>query len=210
MDASGTSAPAPTLSTPAAPTSDQTKALVASLVAGLRAGAFNPLPNIHSGKQFLLQLRKEAPKLANLRAYSRPASGEEAMKRIRANYKFFRATYTLLFAGVCLSFVLTNPTVFVASVLLAAMWSLFFTQPPDAVLRIGQSVELKRNEQLVGLGSLTGVVVFFSGLISSVLYVAFTYMLIVALHGSVREEIELDALERLEQEGEQIRGEDVV
>ncbi|KAH9253513.1 hypothetical protein BASA81_008560 [Batrachochytrium salamandrivorans] len=206
MDASETTTPAAS----AMGTSDQTKVLVSSLVANLRAGAFNPLPNIHSGKQFLLQLRKEVPKLIDVRAYSRPATGEEAMKRIRANYKFFRAVYTLLFTAVCLSFVLTNPTVFVASVLLAAMWSLFFTQPPEAVLRIGQAIELKRNEQLVGLVSLTGIVVFFSGLISSVLYVAFTYVLVVGMHGSMREEIVLDALERLEQEGEQIRGEDVV
>lgn len=172
--------------------------------------AFNPLPGISTTKQFLSQLRKETPKLLDVRAYGRPATGEEAIKRIRANVRFFRATYSIVSFCIAAVLVMSNPTVFVASVVLCAMWALFLSEPADAVLRLGNSVELKRNEKLVILVSSTVIVVFFSGLIASILYVVFCVGVVVGLHGAMREPIVLDALEELEQEGEQIVKEDVV
>ena len=83
------------------------------------------------------------------------------------------------------------------------------TITPDSVLKLG-SVELKRNEKLLILSSLTVVIVVFGGLISSAIYVFFMSGFIIGIHGSFREPVVLDELEQLEQEGESIVKGDLV
>jgi hypothetical protein len=177
-----------------------------------RALAFrptNPLPGVTNFKTFGQLLKKEAPKIFDIRGYSKPTSAEQAFSRIRANVSFFRVTYTAVFSTVVLLFILSNPTLFIFTILLAALWTAFLSQPPEHVLKVG-NVELKRNEKTLILASLTVIVVVFGGLISSALYIIFMSGLIIGSHGAFREPIVLDALEQLEQEGESIVQGDVV
>jgi hypothetical protein len=169
----------------------------------------NPLPGVTNLKSFGQLLKKEAPKVLDVRGYSKPASMDQAMTRIRANISFFRVTYTATFASVVLLFILSNPTLFIFTLLLAALWTAFLSQPPDHVVKIG-SVELKKNEKTLILASLTVIVVVFGGLISSALYILFMSGLLIGAHGAFREPIVLDALEQLEQEGESIVKGDIV
>jgi hypothetical protein len=169
----------------------------------------NPFPGVTNAKSFAGLLKKEFTKLVEVRSYTKPASAEQALSRIRANIAFFRGTYTSVFVIVLLLFILSNPTLFVATLLLIAMWSGFLSQAPDSVLTIG-SVELKRNEKLVILGSSTVIVVVFGGLISSAIYIFFMSGLIIGTHAAFREPVVLDALEQLEQEGESIVKGDMV
>lgn len=169
----------------------------------------NPLPGVTSLKSFGQALKKEAPKVLDLRGYSKPTSAEQAVSRIRANVSFFRVTYTAAFATIVLLFILSNPTLFIFTVLLAALWAGFLSQPPEHVMKVG-SVELKRQEKLLILGSGTILVVVFGGLISSALYILFMSGFVVGAHGALREPVELDALEQLEAEGESIVKGDMV
>ena len=169
----------------------------------------NPLPGVTNLKSFGVMLKKEAPKVLDVRGYSKPATFEQALSRIRANVSFFRVTYTAVVASVVLLFILSNPTLFIFSVLLIALWSAFLSQAPDHVVKIG-SVELKKQEKTLILGSLTVIVVVFGGIISSALYIAFMSVLVIGIHGAFREPIVLDALEQLEKEGESIVQGDMV
>ena len=144
-------------------------------------------------------LRGEAARLVDLREYSRPHTVEEATRRLRANLGFFSNTYTAVFGVMALLTVLSNPTLFIAVVLLVAGWSAFVASG-DKPLRIG-SVELQRSEKLVVLSALTTIVVVFGGLISNVLWVLTSSALIVCAHGVLREPVVLDEFARLEQEG---------
>jgi len=171
-----------------------------------RALAFtptNPLPGVTNLKTFGQMLRKEAPKLLDVKGYSKPISAEQALSRIRANTSFFRVTYTAVFATVVTLFILSNPTLFIFTILLVALWAGFLAQSPDHVLKLG-NVELRRQEKLLILASATVLVVVFGGLISSALYILFMTGFIVGVHGALKEPIELDALEQLEREGESI------
>jgi len=184
--------------------------LAASMVKRvLTLKANNPLAGVTSLKSCFGVLRKEAPKVLDVKAYSKPVSSEQAISRIRANLAFFRVTYTAVFSTVLLVFVLSNPVIFIFSALLIALWSVFMSQPPDHVLKVG-SVELKRNEKTIALVSLTIFTVVFGGLISSALYVIFVSGIVICAHGAFREPVVLDALEQLEQEGESIVKGDMV
>lgn len=169
----------------------------------------NPLPDVSSVRGLVGSLKKEAPKLLDVRSYSKPQNMEQATSRLRANLSFFRVSYSMVFVVVLLLFILSNPILFVATIALVVMWSGFMSQPPDHVLKIG-SVELKKNEKLLILSSISIILVVFGGLISSALYVTFTSGLAIGTHGVLKEPVELDALEQLEQEGESIVKGDIV
>lgn len=171
--------------------------------------ASNPFNGVSNAAGVLHLLRKETPKLLDPRGYSKPASVDQAFSRIRANVAFFRVTYATTFIAVVLLFILSNPTLFLSVILLLGLWSAFLSQPPEHVLQLG-SVELKRNEKLVILGSLTVLVVVFGGLISSAIYIFGVSGFLIGTHGALREPIVLDALEQLEREGESIVKGDVV
>ena len=169
----------------------------------------NPLQGVTGLKSFFTLLKREAPKLVDVRSYSKPASFEQATTRLRANVSYFRISYSAVFVTVLLLFILSNPILFVSTIALIVMWSAFLSQPPDHVLKLG-SVELKRNEKLMILGSTSVLVVVFGGLISSALYVLTTSGIIISAHGAFKEPVEVDALDQLEQEGESIVKGDIV
>lgn len=167
------------------------------------------LSNGQSARGFLNTLKREMPKVLDVRAYNRPTSMDQATTRIKRNVAFFKVTYGAVIVGVVVVFVLTNPTLFVALAVVAGLWSAFLAQGPDHVLKVG-AVELKRNEKLMILGGATVVIVVFGGLISSGLYILFMSCAIIGAHGALREPVEVDPLDELEKEGEAIvKGEEV-
>ena len=163
----------------------------------------NPVAGIHSTKALSMNAKKEIFKLVDPRGYSKPKTSDEAMKRIRANLNFFKLTYTSVPILFLISFVLSNPTLFLSIIICAALWSAFFALGPDKVWQLG-SVSLGRGEKLTILTSFTVIVVIFGGLITYAIYVLFGSAAIIGLHASVKDPVEVDALEQLENEGQNI------
>lgn len=161
----------------------------------------NPIAGIHSTKALSMSAKREVFKLVDPRGYSKPKSSDEAMKRIRANLNFFKLTYTSVPILFLISFVLSNPTLFLSIIICAGLWSAFFALGPDKVWQLG-SVSLGRGEKLTILSSFTVIVVIFGGLITYAIYVVFGSAVIVGLHAAVKEPVEVDALEQLENEGQ--------
>jgi hypothetical protein len=149
------------------------------------------------------QVKLEAMKLVEIKAYSRPATLNDALARFRANTKFFRLTYSFVVALIVLIYIISNASLFIAVGILGALWSWFLAQPADHVLQIG-SVQLKRGEKLVGLVVVTVLMVVFGGLMSAIFWVALQSLLVVGTMASLREAVQLDALEELELENEKL------
>jgi hypothetical protein len=148
------------------------------------------------------RLKMEALKLVELKAYSRPASLQDALARTRVNVGFFRLTYTFVFGLIVALAVVSNFTLFVLVGALGAAWSWFLTTA-DNVVQVGQ-VQLKRTEKTVLLLAATVIVIVFGGLLSALFWVGCQCALVIGAHGSFREPVQLDALEELEVEGEKL------
>jgi len=178
-------------------------------VAGILRALYSRVPNLSNPFAGLTpstlvgQVKLEVVKLVDVKAYHRPASAQDALARFRANVRFFRLTYSFVLSLVVLIYVISNASLFIAVGALVAMWSWFLAQPTDSVLKIG-SFELKRGEKLVGLIAMTTLLVVFGGLISAIFWISFQGLLIIGMHGAMREPVVLDALEELELENEKL------
>jgi len=165
----------------------------------------NPVAGITTTKALSLNLRKEIFKIVDIRKYSRPPSSEEAMKRVRSNLNFFKLIYSAVPIMFIISFVLGNPTLFLSIIACLALWSSFFALGPDKIWKIG-SISLGRSEKLTFLGTMTVIIVVFGGLITYAIYVMFGSALVIIGHAIIKEPIQIDPLEELENEGAAIVG----
>ncbi|GLT80707.1 hypothetical protein SLA2020_521320 [Shorea laevis] len=124
--------------------------------------------------------------LADLSAFSRPASFSDATSRIRKNFTYFRANYLTVLAAVIAISIVSHPFSLLILLSLGCSWLFLYVQrPSDQPLVIG-SRSFSDKEILGILLALTAVVIFFTSVVSLLVSGTLMGLGIVCAHGACR------------------------
>jgi len=150
---------------------------------------------LHVGKATIL-----ARTFLNPTLFSKPATRDEWLLRVRGNVSHYRSLYMLLAAAVLVYTVLSSPLLLVGLCLLGGAWAYAFmlTSPETPIVVFG--MELRRREKLIALLPFSLLVVTLCGLITSLVWVCFLSAVLALPHASFHEVVEMDALDALELE----------
>lgn len=137
----------------------------------------------------------------SFRSFSKPENREVWLQRVRANFSFYRSLYAVLFLVVLVYYVLSSPTLLFGIFLVAGAWAYAFIlkKPEDPIDVFG--VELRSRQKLMALAPFSLLVVVFTGMINSFIWVFIVTVLLALPHASFHDVPELDALDALELEG---------
>lgn len=161
----------------------------------------NPLQGVNNLGEARVAVLKEAKDLFNPTAFSKPKDRAEWTSRLSANTKHFKLSYSCAYALTSVWFVLTSPFLLFEIGLVAGLWAFFYkVNGADDVVTIGQ-YKLGRKEKMMVLVPLTLFLLFFGGVISSLVYMFFLGSLVVGTHASFRQIVVEDPLDSLENPG---------
>lgn len=160
------------------------------------ASKYNPLKDISSVQQLSARLKKEAVGCFDPREYSKPATRDECMARLRSNVGFFRISYGVIFAFFLVYFLLTSPFLLFELALVVGVWVYFFKLKGEEAVTIG-SYKLENREKLAVACVLTVLVALFGGIISYLIWVCVVSGIVISIHAAFRKQIEPNPLDDL-------------
>ena len=134
-------------------------------------------------------------------SFSKPADRSECLQRVRGNFSHFRNIYGLIFIAVAIYTVLSSPLLLCGLLILASAWLYSFVLTPQEEPLTVAGFQLRRREKLIVLVPFSILVVTFSGMINSLVYILILTSFIAVPHAAFHELHELDALDQLELEG---------
>lgn len=137
----------------------------------------------------------------NPRSFSKPENRELWLQRVRTNFSRYRSLYAILFLAVLVYTVLSSPLLLLGLAMLASAWAYAFVlkKPEDAIEVFG--IELRSRQKLMALAPFTLIIVVFTGMINSLIWVLILTVILALPHASFHEAPEMDALDALELEG---------
>lgn len=143
---------------------------------------FPTTQKLHVGKATIL-----ARTFLNPTLFSKPATRDEWLVRVRGNVSHYRSLYLLLAGAVLVYTVLSSPLLLIGLCLLAGAWAYAFvlTSPETPINVFG--MELRRREKLIALLPFSLLVVTLCGLITSLVWVCFLSSIIALPHASFHE-----------------------
>ena len=143
---------------------------------------FPTTQKLHVGKATSL-----ARTFLNPTLFSKPATRDEWLVRVRGNVSHYRSLYLLLAGAVLVYTVLSSPLLLIGLCLLAGAWAYAFvlTSPETPINVFG--MELRRREKLIALLPFSLLVVTLCGLITSLVWVCFLSSIIALPHASFHE-----------------------
>ncbi|TMX05808.1 hypothetical protein EJD97_015220 [Solanum chilense] len=133
---------------------------------------------------FLSRSRPWPEFIAGASAVDIPTSFSDAAIRVRRNFKYFSVNYAILISACAACSLIGTPILLIFFCLIFASWLIFFFFREDPMVVLGHQVS--DLAVISGLATVSAIVVWYTGILNSLMIGIMMGVLLSVIHGSLR------------------------
>jgi len=142
--------------------------------------------NLKNAAVNVLKERKPWTEMVDRSSFARPANLAEATGRLRKNANYFKVNYLVVIVTITAITMAMNPTSLIVLGVLALAWLYLFVIKQTPLVIGGRT--FNDYEKFIGMGVVSGVIVFFLTSVGTVLFTALGISFAaIAIHGAFRQ-----------------------